>query len=327
MSAYKPFTTSDVVVTPFKVNKSFAFKGASEFTASNVGIDRFFGKNTPYISGSNLTGEISTQNQTLVYESIKQLYYSNFLNGVDGSPANLAQFNNDGTITVQGGSGSYQPMYDNYLPDTLDANRLFPTTSNDRIGVISIPSNLFGENIKPGTFSYSYTGPAPGFISGEFTDDENGNLFKDGSKVGDIIYQHGIMVLTAFGTSITGSVYGTALYGTGVYSTAGAQELDIVIGSSNVTCSFQSTTTIFESQYKCTLRENEFNYTQNPSAISSSLNSGIVYNFLTGSYFEPYITTVGLYNNANQLVAVGKLAQPLQSSNTTDTTILVNLDL
>ena len=36
---------------------------------------------------------------------------------------------------------------------------------------------------------------------------------------------------------------------------------------------------------------------------------------------------VGLYNNANQLVAVGKLAQPLQSSNTTDTTILVNLDL
>ena len=327
MSVYKPFTTSDVVVTPFKVNKSFTFTGASEFTSSNAGIDRFFGTNTPYISGSNHTGEISTQNQTLVYESIKQLYYSNFLNGQDGSPANLAQFNNDGTITVQGGSGSYQPMYDNYLPDTLAANRLFPTASDDRIGVISIPSNLFGENIKPGTFSYSYTGPAPSFISGEFTDDENGNLFKNGNKVGDIIYQHGIMVLTAFGTSITGSVYGTALYGTGVYSTAGAQELDIVIGSSNVTCSFQSTTTIYESQYKCTLRENEYNYTQNPSAISSSLNSGIVHDFLTGSYFEPYITTVGLYNNANQLVAVGKLAQPLQSSNTTDTTILVNLDL
>ena len=327
MSVYKPFTTSDVVVTPFKVNKSFTFTGASELTSSNAGIDRFFGKNTPYISGSNLTGEISTQNQTLIYESVKQLYYSNFLNGKDGSPANLAKFNNDGTITVQGGSGSYQPMYDNYLPDTLTANRLFPTASNDRIGVISIPSNLFGENIKPGTFSYSYTGPPPSFLSGEITDDENGNLFKDGSKVGDIIYQHGIMVLTSFGTSITGSVYGTALYGTGVYSTAGSQELDIVIGSSNITCSFQSTTTIYESQYKRTLRENEYNYTQNPSAISSSLNSGIVHDFLTGSYFEPYITTVGLYNNANQLVAVGKLAQPLQSSNTTDTTILVNLDL
>ena len=325
MNAYKPFITSDVVVTPFKVNKSFTFTGASEFTSSNVGIDRFFGKNiqsTLWVSGSNPTGQISTQNQELIYNSIKQLYYSNYLRGEDGSPAITASFNIDGTITAEGGPN--QPMYDNYLPDTLDANRLFPTASNDRIGVISIPSNLFGEFIKPGTLSYSYSGSS---LSGTFTDDENGNLFKDGAKVGDMIYQHGIMVLTSFGTSITGSVYSTALYGTGVYSIAGKEELDDVITTNNVTCSFQSTTTIYESQYKCTLRENEFNYTQNPSAISGSSNSGIVYDFLTGSYFEPYVTTIGLYNNSNQLVALGKLAQPLQSSNTTDTTILVNLDL
>tara|TARA_R110001592_G_scaffold5739_1_gene31357 strand:- start:380 stop:1342 length:963 start_codon:yes stop_codon:yes gene_type:complete len=320
MSVYKPFTTSDVVVTPFKVNKSFTFTGASEFTSSNAGIDRFFGKNTPYISGSNTTGEISTQNKTLIYESVKQLYYSNFLNGQDGSPANLAQFNNDGTITVQGGSGSYQPMYDNYLPDTLVANRLFPTASDDNIGIISIPSNLFGEYIKPGTFSL--TTP-----SNTIVDDGEGNLMDSTLKVGDIVYQHGMVILTAFGSSITGSSYGSALYGTGVYGSNDISELNEFITGSNITCSFQSTTTIYESQYKCTLRENEYNYTQNPSAISSSLNSGIVHDFLTGSYFEPYITTVGLYNNANQLVAVGKLAQPLQSSNTTDTTILVNLDL
>ncbi len=320
MSVYKPFTTSDVVVTPFKVNKSFTFTGASEFTSSNAGIDRFFGKNTPYISGSNLTGEISTQNKTLIYESVKQLYYSNFLKGQDGSPANLAQFNNDGTITVQGGSGSYQPMYDNYLPDTLAANRLFPTASDDNIGIISIPSNLFGEYIKPGTFSL--TTP-----SNTIVDDGEGNLMNSTLKVGDIVYQHGMVILTAFGSSITGSSYGSALYGTGIYGSNDISELNEFITGSNITCSFQSTTTIYESQYKCTLRENEYNYTQNPSAISSSLNSGIVHDFLTGSYFEPYITTVGLYNNANQLVAVGKLAQPLQSSNTTDTTILVNLDL
>ncbi len=324
MSTYKPFITSDVVVTPFKVNKSFTFKGASELTASNICIDRYFGKNiqsTIFISGSNPTGQCSFQNQELVYESIKQLYYSNYLLNQDGSPIYTASFNEDGTITGEG--GNKQPMYYNYLPDTLDANRLFPTASNDRIGVISIPSNLFGEFIKPGTFHYVYTGSS---MSGKFNDDENGNLFKDGAKVGDIIYQYGIIVLTAFGTSITGSTYGSSLYGTGVYSTAGASELDDVITSDNVTCSFQSTTTIYESQYKCTLRENEFNFSTNPSIISSSL-SGEVYDFATGSYFESYITTVGLYNNANQLVAVGKLAQPLQSSNTTDTTILVNLDL
>ena len=53
MSVYKPFTTSDIVVTPFKVNKNFTFQGASAITASNVGIDRFLGKNIPFISLSD----------------------------------------------------------------------------------------------------------------------------------------------------------------------------------------------------------------------------------------------------------------------------------
>ena len=299
MSVYKPFTTSDVVVTPFKVNKSFTFTGASEFTASNVGIDRFFGKNTPYISGSDTTGVISTQSQALLYSSIQQLYYSNFIYGQDGSPANLPQFNVDGTITVQGGSGSYQPMYENFLPNTLDANRYFPTGSNETIFITSIPSNLFGENIKPGSFSISSL--SYGF---EAVDDGQGGLISASIKVGDIIYPHGIAITT------THSVVNLP---------------NELAGTSDITCSFESTMTIYESQYKCTLLANEFNYTQNPSSISGSSNSGVVSDFLTSSYFQPYITTVGLYNNANE--AVGKLAQPLQSSNTTDTTILVNLDL
>ena len=47
---------------------------------------------------------------------------------------------------------------------------------------------------------------------------------------------------------------------------------------------------------------------------------------MTGSYFEPYVTTVGLYNERQQLLAVGKLSQPLPLSSTTDTTILINID-
>ena len=337
MSVYKSLTTSDVVVTPFKVNKSFSFKG-NIFTGSNVGIDRFIGKNIPYISGSDLTGKIVSQSQALVYQSAKQLYYSNFVNGRNGSPANLPQFNSDGTITVQGNSGSYQPMYENYLDNTLAANRLFPTASNDEIGVISIPSNLFGEYIKPGTFKYEYNGTvstgqaSSKIVSGSITDDGDGGLFESGEKIGDIVYQHGMVIITSAGSSITGSQYGPNSsfnlgYGIARYSEKNTKDLNFYMSSSSVTCSFQSTMTIYESQYKCTFNPNEFTYTQNPSAISGSTNTGIPYNFLTGSYFEPYITTVGLYNGANQLVAVGKLSQPLQSSNITDTTILVNLDL
>ena len=83
MSVYKPFTTSDIVVTPFKVNKSFSFQGPEALIASNVGIDRFKGINHPitnfWVSGSNPTGDIASYNERLVYDSIKQLYYSNYL--------------------------------------------------------------------------------------------------------------------------------------------------------------------------------------------------------------------------------------------------------
>jgi hypothetical protein len=296
MSVYKSLTTSDVIVTPFKVNKSFSFQGASAITASNVGIDRFRGKNITYVSGSNTTGQIKNQSQALVYDSIKQLYYSNYLRSDNGSPAFTSSIGIDGVRIGQG--GIEQPSYENYLPNTLLANRVFPTSSNDVIGVMSIPSNLFGEYIKPGTFSYANT-------IATYTDDGEGGLISGSTKVGDIIYKHGMAIMTANNLTHTNRF----------------------VLDSNITCSFQSTMTIYESQYKCTFSPNEYTYTQNPSAIIGSSNSGVVYDFLTGSYFQPYITTVGLYNNANQLVAVGKLSQPLQSSNVTDTTILVNLDL
>jgi hypothetical protein len=38
------------------------------------------------------------------------------------------------------------------------------------------------------------------------------------------------------------------------------------------------------------------------------------------------VTTVGLYDENQNLLAVGKLSQPLPTSATTDTTILVNID-
>jgi hypothetical protein len=114
------------------------------------------------------------------------------------------------------------------------------------------------------------------------------------------------------------------------WSNYGASDISFIedfITSPNLVCAFDSTITIYESQYKCTIRENEFNFSQNPSLISGSSNSGIISSFATGSYFTPYVTTVGLYNNNKELLAVAKLAQPLPSSAVTDTTIMINLDL
>jgi hypothetical protein len=317
MSVFKPFITSDVIVSPFKVNKSFTFQG-SELTGSNVEIDRYIGKNLTnpiWVSGSNPTGYINTEDQKLIYNSVKELYYSNFLEGNNGSPAGTASFNVDGTIT----GPAYTPNYYNYLPNTLLADRYFPTGSDEVVGVISIPSNLYGEYIKPGSFNISN-----GFFT--LTDDGEGNLVSSSLKMGDIIYEHGIVIITSDGIPQQDG-YGYFTYEGGLYDMGDISFIEGFINTSNITCSFQSTTTIIETQYKCTTRANEFNFSQNPSLISGSLNSGVIYDFATGSFFDPYVTTVGLYDNSYNLLAVAKLAQPLPLSAVTDTNILINLDL
>jgi hypothetical protein len=316
MSAFKPFTTADVILSPFKVNKSFSFQGIAELTGS--GIDIFEGENTLPLAfniASDSTGYIAPQDKFLVYRSIRELYYYNYLENSDGSPINTASFNDDGTITGL----PYTPNAYNYLPNTLLADRYFPTGSGNIIGVVSIPSNKYGENLKPGTVTLSNG-------TSSLSDDGEGNLITGSLKVGDIIYSHGMIILTNDGIPQQDG-YGYITYGTGSYGASDSTFIQSFINSTNISCSFDSTLTIYESQYKCTLRENEFNFSQNPTLISGSSNSGILYDFATGSYFTPYITSIGLYNNDKELLAIAKLSQPLRISDTTDTSIIINLDL
>ena len=178
-------------------------------------------------------------------------------------------------------------------------------------GLVAVdPSSLgfFTSSLSPqngDTLTFTYTSQSL-WGSGSVVANEN---------VGNIIYEHGMAVLT--NTSLP--------------------HLDLT-NNQNVTASFLSSTTILENEYKCAIRENEFNFSLNPSLTSGSISisssmgtfnsSGeILYDYVTEPYFSPYITTVGLYDDFQNLVAIGKLAQPLQTSTTTDTTIIINLDL
>ena len=334
MGAYKQFLASDIVVTPFEVNKAFSFEGASALTASDVGIDRFLGTNlTSSFNPSTdpTTGQVSTQYQRLVYDSIQQLYYSNYLSSSYGDSVNTGSIfpgsNTAGDVLV--GTTPSDGRYFNYLQTTLTFPKYFPTGSGDIIGVISIPSRLYGDYIQPNSFILST-------ISGSIIDDGEGNLLDNNSEIiGNIFYYQGIAVITTG----TPEGYGFVSYGSTVYGGEGGDNASIsdYITSNNITCSFSSSYKIHETQYKCTIRENEFNFSQNPSVSSgsTSISSSIgtfytpgqyLANNVTGSYFSPYVTTVGLYDENQNLLAVGKLAQPLPVSPTTDTTILINLD-
>ena len=57
-----------------------------------------------------------------------------------------------------------------------------------------------------------------------------------------------------------------------------------------------------------------------------SINEEEMAGFQTSSAFKPYVTTIGLYNENNELLVVGKLASPIRMSNETDTTFVVRWD-
>ena len=67
-----------------------------------------------------------------------------------------------------------------------------------------------------------------------------------------------------------------------------------------------------------------YNYSTNPSFVSASSGEMIYSNFINSP--QTYITTVGMYNNNNELLAVAKLSKPLVKDFTKEALIRVKLD-
>jgi hypothetical protein len=180
---------------------------------------------------------------------------------------------------------------------------------NDEFAVISIPQIYYGEGVKIG--SVRLEDEQNGKI---YEDDGYSNLIDSGSNVaGNIFYDRGLVILTR----------------------------DIVSGSvlSQYTLNFRSTKTIYENEILLSVLESEFNVSQNPTAvdydadgkfgkiklhsIQSNVNPTVFSGFgeydysssldTTGSFLAPYITTIGLYDDDLNMVAVAKLPQPIKS--------------
>lgn len=71
-------------------------------------------------------------------------------------------------------------------------------------------------------------------------------------------------------------------------------------------------------------RNNEYNYSENPSFISGSTGVVVYPEFVDNP--QTYITTVGLYNDNSELLAVAKLSRPLPKDFTKELLVRVKLD-
>ena len=97
---------------------------------------------------------------------------------------------------------------------------------------------------------------------------------------------------------------------------------DSIVLGSNFKLNSQETIT---SDYVFTrARNSEFNYTQNPTFISGSTGEVIYNNFINNP--QTYITTIGMYNDTNELLAVAKLSRPLLKDFTKEALVRVKLD-
>jgi len=226
--------------------------------------------------------------------------------------------------------------------------------------VISISGSRYGYTVKPGTFQYTDTTNTISYI---LKDDGYGNLYSvdpqlsqsgdtsissSDNYVGNIFYEHGIAVITE--TSSYNSTGGGQFY---------------VSGGTNYSMSFDSTVIINTMEYTCRFLPHQYNWSTNPTILSSSFGESIsTHSFFDSNMtsnealygrkgypivheesrsiwwvndpsinkkyltrdFMPYISKIGLRNKYNDLIMIASFEKPIQKRNDETMTIKVQMD-
>lgn len=190
-------------------------------------------------------------------------------------------------------------------------NKGWAPTGN--IYVVSLAQQSYGESVQPGTFSLTSA-----TATGSIVDNASGSLFHaaTGTQLGNIFYSLGIAIVQ----QATGSATGSALSQNGLFLTSG----------SGVTVDFNATHTIYEHTVYCTMDSGEFNYSLNPSlsATGSVVGDPIkVLDLFASGTLTPYFTTIGLYSNKGELVALAKVPRAIKRAVESQQTVVVRFDV
>ena len=298
MGAWKKLNQQDVYISTYTAKKSWSAtssslqsQGIRYYQAKTGSASTYFINDTDKFGGPTTGSSTDTQyHRQLVHKSLDQLYFKNY----DTSSGELAR----------------SSSFDVHLESSINTGS---RALGDMAFVYSIPRNRFGTHIEPGSLSF---GENRVYKSGSYT---TGGYVADGEE----IYDDGEGSLRIGSTA--GSIGGTVVYSHGQVILTDKPQTLYYQGTPLQDFNWKSNVPIYTYNYTVRLSDYEFNFTQNPSALTGSNNS--LKNEFTGSYFQPYITTVGLYNDSNELIAVAKLSKPLPKSKNTETAIQIKLDI
>jgi len=165
------------------------------------------------------------------------------------------------------------------------------------------------------------------------------------AAVGNIFYQAGIAVITASlfqAAQVAGAAFedhpeGASQdfsrqrgdLGESCKSLLGVMTGSSISGACNAlrhritNIAFNNTTEINSNIFFCRVPWNKFNYSTNPTYVSGA---SIVVKNISSDIPISYITTVGMYSAAGELLATAKLSEPLRKDPTNELTLRVRLD-
>ena len=295
----KEIPKSDINVRPFKVYK--------EWTLDEEDILPIFGKEITNSAFDTETDEMSAgQYKRVVYQSIKAQFYNN------AATASV--------LTEVGRRKSYASTDERVLEDEL--------------ALIAVPQIQFGEGIKPGSVIVNDNGDL-------YEDDGYSNLIDSGSNVhGNVFYDRGLIVLTRnvnSGSTLsnftldfrsTKTIYENEIFISVLeneFNTSTNPSSYIDDGSTKyeweITNPFDKSlsTTYTKKIVKPGIRyirnsKHPFTSSLDPTKFGSFddyFESGSV--DPTGSYLAPFITTIALYDDDLNMIAVAKLPQAIKS--------------
>ena len=305
------------------------------------------------------TGSLSTFFTSSTAAAASGEYYLDVYNGNPSVSTTENQFDiqyghiaGSGSVPVNPNVRGYSPsrivygQYRNLVYGTEDTNFSFDggTTTAQQIYVINISRARYKQALLPGSLNLSLRS---GSATVKLTDDSNttsltrfigenrvfyiisgsnGNAYTaaaSASYYGIMLPDLGVIILDASG-SLTPFVSASSL-GTSSASNNHARLFNSISASAAAGNPFilQSQEVVSSRYFFTRVKNSEFNYTTNPSIIDN--NGNLLYTTLINNP-QTFITTVGMYNDNNELLAVAKLSKPLTKDFTKEALIRIKLD-
>ena len=201
------------------------------------------------------------------------------------------------------------------------------------IGVFTLRKRFFDTGLEKGGLTATVTGVnySGESIAGDYYDSGSGQFIQKstGDTIGAVLVDDGMFVVTSaamreVATAVTGIIYKSKVLGTSINVFCKCQP-DEMNYSTNLTSAL--TGSISSDTTSAGELQQAYNNLLTKSPITGSTDRFSYTPSMTGAGAGPFITTVGLYNNNNDLMAVAKLARPLKKPTDLPITFKVQIDI